>query len=68
MGNKMRVSNQRRRIEAVYKGLTAYYFLLVMDYKMKFYPLYYHEKTVDHYGKKGFPGMVKWFILENVMS
>jgi hypothetical protein len=27
--------------------------VILLDYKMKFEPVYFREKTVDHYGKKG---------------
>lgn len=43
--------------------------MIVIDYKMKFEPCYYREKTVDHYGKRGISwhgAMVSNYEMEDV--
>ena len=41
--------------------------LITIDYKIKLEPIYYREKTVDHYGKRGISwhgAMIQYFTLE----
>ena len=42
--------------------------VITLDYKMKLDPLYFREKTVDHYGKRGMSwhgSMVQYYTMEN---
>jgi hypothetical protein len=55
MGHILRVTNQRlaisNELEALQtKSLVVY---IMIDYKMKMLPVYFREKTLEHYGKKG---------------
>ena len=55
MGHILRVTNQRlaisNELEALQtKTLVVY---IVIDYKMKMLPVYFREKMLEHYGKKG---------------
>lgn len=60
MGHRVRVVNQQRAIKALYemkihcieKGFSEIA-LIIIDFKMKLDPIYWREKTVDHYGKRG---------------
>lgn len=43
--------------------------VIAIDYKMKFEPCYYREKTIDHYCKRGISwqsAMVSYYSLEEV--
>ena len=53
MGHLVRVMNQREEIQRVYDDMDSDECFMVMDYKMKFEPQHFREKTTDHYGKKG---------------
>lgn len=53
MGHLLRVHNQRKRIQQLHDHLQTHDAMLVMDYKMKYEPVYFREKTVEHYGKRG---------------
>jgi len=61
MGHRLRVLNQQKHLQKVAdemkqmcadKGCSDEA-IVVIDYKMKFDPQYFREKTVDHYGKRG---------------
>lgn len=45
MGHCVRVYNQRRRLEFIKENLNNNQALLLLDFKMKFEPLFYREKT-----------------------
>ena len=53
LSHLVRVKNKRQRIKEIHEGLGATECLTLMDYKMKFDPVHFHEKTLDHFGKKG---------------
>lgn len=53
MAHLVRVHNQRKRLNAIYKNLADDECVMAMDYKMKFEELRFREKTNEHYGKKG---------------
>ena len=52
-GHRVRVANQRMHINDILKNLGDNEVMIVMDFKMKFEAMYYREKTIDFYGKKG---------------
>ena len=45
MGHKVRVHNQRKRIDEIFNGMEKNECMLVLDYKMKFEPIYFREKN-----------------------
>jgi hypothetical protein len=55
MGHTVRVVNQRiavkKELGVLHNHPNRAY--VVIDYKMKMLPVYFREKTLDHYGKKG---------------
>jgi len=53
LGHRVRVKNQRDRIDEIMASLSEHEAMVVMDFKMKFESLYFREKTTDFYGKKG---------------
>jgi len=61
MGHRVRVVNQQRAIKALYEEMKIHCIekgfseiaLIIIDFKMKLDPIYWREKTVDHYGKRG---------------
>ena len=53
LAHLVRVHNQRERIQEIHDGLKPGECLILMDYKMKFDPVYFREKTLEHFGKKG---------------
>ena len=53
MGHRRRVVNQRKRIAQVMQEMDEQTAYIVIDYKMKFNAMYYREKTVEHFGKRG---------------
>lgn len=61
LGHRLRVVNQQRAISAIITELaqrcvdngSSSEALVVLDFKMKLEPLYYREKTVERYGKRG---------------
>src|SRR5688500_11435832 len=52
MAHLLRVKNQRIRIKEIYNTLGSNECLILMDYKMKFEPVYFRETTIEHFGKK----------------
>lgn len=60
-GHRVRVVNQQRAIKALYEEMKIHCIemgfsdiaLIIIDFKMKLDPIYWREKTVDHYGKRG---------------
>jgi hypothetical protein len=60
-GHRLRVLNQQKQLQKVADEMKerraengiSDEAIVVLDYKMKFDPLYFREKTVDHYGKRG---------------
>ncbi len=52
-GHRVRVRNQRSRIDAIMDSLASHEGMIVMDFKMKFESVYFREKTTEFYGKKG---------------
>lgn len=60
-GHRLRVTNQQSAIQQLLDGMSARCVehsgydeaLVTLDFKMKLEPLYFREKTVDHYGKRG---------------
>ena len=61
MGHRLRVLNQQHAIKKMQDEMmmnclqneTVNECVILLDYKMKFEPVYFREKTVDHYGKRG---------------
>jgi hypothetical protein len=61
LGHRLRVMNQQVAIKNMFLGMehrceqnkTSDECVIVIDYKMKFEPCYFREKTVDHYGERG---------------
>lgn len=59
MGHRLRVINQQVAIEQTLDSIRQHFLngitecFVTIDYKMKLDPIYYREKTVDHYGKRG---------------
>lgn len=53
MAHWIRVQNQRNRIKSIYDDLVAEKCLIIIDDKMKSDPIYFREKTVEHFGQKG---------------
>ena len=57
MGYIVRVINQRQCIEKGINGIgknkNKKRYWIVMDYKIKMVPVYFREKTLEHFGKKG---------------
>jgi hypothetical protein len=53
LGHKVRTLNQRKRIEEIMQSMSDDEAMIVIDYKMKFNPLYWRETTLQHYGKRG---------------
>ena len=51
-GHWIRVKNQQIQIKEIYESMQQDKCLILIDYKMKFDPIYFQEKTVDHLGKK----------------
>ena len=49
----MRVQNQRQQINGLYDDMEPGECLILIDYKMKFEHVYFREKTVEYFGKKG---------------
>ena len=77
LGHRLRVMNQQVAIKNMFLGMehrceqnkTSDECVIVVDYKMKFEPCYYREKTVDHYGKRGISwhgAMVSYYAMEEV--
>ena len=75
MGHRIRVTNQQIEIQKILdsmkdrclSGEKSNECLITIDYKMKLEPIYYREKTVDHYGKRGISwhgAMIQYFTLE----
>lgn len=52
MAHLIRVENQRQRIKDIYESLGSDECLIIMDYKIKFEPVYFREKMVENFGKK----------------
>lgn len=52
-GHRIRVLAQREAIDKLLQRLPSDQAHIVMDFKMKFEAMYYREKTLDFYGKKG---------------
>jgi len=63
MGHLVRVMNQREEIQRIYDNMDVDECFVVMDYKMKFEPQHFREKTTDHYGKKGLFTMIHLRVL-----
>lgn len=53
LGHRIRVMNQRNRLQQIHQGMTDTDMLVFMDYKMNYEPMYFREKTLEHYGEKG---------------
>jgi hypothetical protein len=61
MGHRLRVHNQQKAIQEIHAQISndclqigeSHECVVLIDYKMKFEPVYHREKTVDHYGKRG---------------
>jgi hypothetical protein len=61
MGHRLRVLNQQTAIRKMHTEMERNCLhngfsnecVVLLDYKMKFEPVYFREKTVDHYGKRG---------------
>lgn len=61
MGHRLRVLNQQKAIQEMHTNMSndclqngeSHECVVLIDYKMKFEPVYHREKTVDHYGKRG---------------
>ena len=53
LGHRVRVHVQRVNIKEIMDNLKYSEAMIIMDFKMKFEAMYYREKTVDFYGKKG---------------
>ena len=49
----VRICNQRNRIHLLMKTMEPHQALILIDFKMKFEPIYFREKTNQFYGKKG---------------
>lgn len=76
MGHRIRAINQQIEIQKIMDsmkhrclcGKKSHECLITIDYKMKLKPIYYREKTVDHYGKWGISwqgSMIQYFTLED---
>ena len=75
MGHRMRVTNQQMSIQKIFDHMKdecvnngKKLCVITLDYKMKLDPLYFREKTVDHYGKRGMSwhgSMVQYYTIEN---
>ena len=71
----MRVTNQQMSIQKIFDHMKdecvnngKKLCVITLDYKMKLNPLYFREKTVDHYGKRGmswYGSMVQYYTMEN---
>jgi hypothetical protein len=72
LGHRIRVIKQQRAIRKTLNDIrdrcmvnrTTSEAVVTLDYKMKLEPLYYREKTSDHYGKRGMSwhgAMVQYF-------
>lgn len=74
MGHIMRVINQQVSIQKllnVMKTNCVNYgtkeCVITIDYKMKLDPIYYREKTVDHYGQRGMSWhgyMIQYYVIK----
>lgn len=61
LGHKLRVINQQMKLQQMKDDMQASCIahegsaeaIVLLDFKMKFEPIYFREKTVDHYGKRG---------------
>jgi len=61
LGHRLRTINQQLAIQRLVEEMeekclhtkSATEAIVTLDYKMKLEPLYFREKTVDHYGKRG---------------
>ena len=53
LGHRVRVKNQRSRIDELMQDVAEDEAMIVMDFKMKFEPVCFREKTLDFCGKKG---------------
>jgi hypothetical protein len=45
--------NQRLRISNIFASLSNAQAMIVIDFKMKFIPMYWRETTLQHFGKRG---------------
>ena len=75
MGHRVRVINQQRAIKRVIDNMREHCernkepedAIVVLDYKMKFEAMYFREKTIEHYGKRGISwhgAMLKYFAFD----
>lgn len=57
MAHRVRVVNQRKHIDQLLEDMVSQkrydHAHFVIDFKMKFEPVYHMEMTVQHYGKRG---------------
>ena len=64
MGHGTCIKNQRAKASKIMIELKDDEVMIVIDFKMKFESLCFHEKTTDFYGKRVYLGMEAWFILD----
>ena len=73
MGHRLCVLNQQVAIEKTLDSMRQNFLngitecFVTIDYKMKLDPIYYREKTVDNYGKKGmiwYGAMMQYYTME----
>jgi hypothetical protein len=78
MAHRMRVVNQQVSIQKVLNIMKmncvnygTKQCVVTIDYKMKLDPIYYREKTVDHYGKRGMSwhgSMIQYYTMEDLQG
>lgn len=73
MGHRLRMVNQQVAIEKTLDSMRQNFLhgitecVITIDYKMKLDPIYYREKTVDHFGKRGMSwhgAMLQYYTIE----
>jgi len=79
MGHQLRVVNQQLAIEDINENMKHECeengkldkAVLVIDFKMKLEPVYFREKTLEHYGKRGMSwhgALVSFYSVEEIHS
>lgn len=75
MGHRLRMVNQQVAIEKTLDSMRQNFLhgitecVITIDYKMKLDPIYYREKTVDHFGKRGMSwhgAMLQYYTMEEM--
>lgn len=79
MGHRIRVVNQQLAINGILERMknmceisgSSDEAMVILDYKMKFEALYFREKTVEHYGKRGISwhgAMLQYFVFDEELK